>query len=302
MLPPLSVPLIKLTDFGLSRFIDPDAPLLSTRCGSEAYAAPELVLGRMALSRAGSQSQRVTTTTSTSTTTESARDKEGYYDPRQTDAWACGVVLYALATRALPFDPPVMTAVSSVAPSRDGSLRRRKSAMGSRKGRRRTGQGEVVGTVQTPVVVQPRDAKNEGKRRRDMLMRIAQCEYTWPDDDDIDNEEGLEGWDEADPELEPESESESNLPISPPSLVIPELKRVVDRLLVRDPTKRARLVELWDEPWLRGEGAPNPPACACAFGYRVGVGDECGGEGALVDEEHIASVAMQEENESEEKY
>ncbi|KAL1716728.1 kinase-like domain-containing protein, partial [Schizophyllum commune] len=63
-------PLVKLTDFGLSRFIDPDNPLLKTKCGSEAYAAPELV----------------TSTTYTS----------GGYDPRLTDSWACGVVLYAL--------------------------------------------------------------------------------------------------------------------------------------------------------------------------------------------------------------
>ncbi|CDO71868.1 hypothetical protein BN946_scf184940.g15 [Trametes cinnabarina] len=67
--------LIKLTDFGLSRFIDPAQPLLTTLCGSESYAAPELVMGRP-------------------------------YDGRETDAWACGVVLYALATRRLPFDPP----------------------------------------------------------------------------------------------------------------------------------------------------------------------------------------------------
>ena len=68
-----SGPLVKLTDFGLSRFVDPDNPWLTTRCGSESYAAPEIVMG-------------------------------GRYDGRDTDAWACGVVLYALATRRLPFD------------------------------------------------------------------------------------------------------------------------------------------------------------------------------------------------------
>ncbi|TBU41074.1 kinase-like protein, partial [Dichomitus squalens] len=67
--------LIKLTDFGLSRFVDPAHPHLTTLCGSDSYAAPELVMGRP-------------------------------YDGRETDAWACGVVLYALATRRLPFDPP----------------------------------------------------------------------------------------------------------------------------------------------------------------------------------------------------
>lgn len=67
-------PLIKLTDFGLSRFISPSSPLLRTRCGSEAYAAPELVI----------------------------KSVDGY-DARETDSWACGVCLYELACRSLPF-------------------------------------------------------------------------------------------------------------------------------------------------------------------------------------------------------
>jgi serine/threonine protein kinase len=69
-----SPPLIKITDFGLSRFISPSSPLLHTRCGSEAYAAPELIIN----SSAG-------------------------YDARETDSWACGVCLYELSCRTLPF-------------------------------------------------------------------------------------------------------------------------------------------------------------------------------------------------------
>ncbi|KAK4048751.1 hypothetical protein OIV83_004517 [Microbotryomycetes sp. JL201] len=68
----LPTPFVKLTDFGLSRFISLSNPTLSTRCGSEAYAAPELILARS-------------------------------YDGRQTDAWAMGVVLFALLTGVLPF-------------------------------------------------------------------------------------------------------------------------------------------------------------------------------------------------------
>ncbi|ODV91453.1 hypothetical protein CANCADRAFT_22510 [Tortispora caseinolytica NRRL Y-17796] len=67
-------PLIMLTDLGLARRIDPQDPLLSTRCGSEDYAAPELLMGRQ-------------------------------YDGRQTDIWSIGVLLYALLERRLPFDP-----------------------------------------------------------------------------------------------------------------------------------------------------------------------------------------------------
>lgn len=65
-------PLVKLSDFGLSRFITPSAPMLRTRCGSEEYAAPELITGKD-------------------------------YDGRKTDAWALGVVLFTLLTGAMPF-------------------------------------------------------------------------------------------------------------------------------------------------------------------------------------------------------
>ena len=70
-------PLITLTDLGLSRPIPrpPDSPLLTTRCGSEDYAAPEILLGQP-------------------------------YDGRATDAWALGVLLFALMEGRLPFDPP----------------------------------------------------------------------------------------------------------------------------------------------------------------------------------------------------
>jgi protein-serine/threonine kinase len=70
-------PLVTLTDLGLSRRIPkpPQSCLLQTRCGSEDYAAPEILLGQP-------------------------------YDGRQTDGWALGVVLYALMEGRLPFDAP----------------------------------------------------------------------------------------------------------------------------------------------------------------------------------------------------
>ncbi|MCJ1310537.1 hypothetical protein MMC25_004201 [Agyrium rufum] len=69
-------PIITLTDLGLGRRIPPPpaSPLLDTRCGSEDYAAPELLMG-------------------------------SEYDGRATDAWALGVLLYAIMEGRLPFDP-----------------------------------------------------------------------------------------------------------------------------------------------------------------------------------------------------
>ncbi|KAI5865406.1 kinase-like protein [Durotheca rogersii] len=65
---------ITLTDLGLSRRVADDEKL-ETRCGSDDYAAPEVILGQP-------------------------------YDGRAVDAWSLGVLLYALIESRLPFDPP----------------------------------------------------------------------------------------------------------------------------------------------------------------------------------------------------
>ncbi|RCI12534.1 hypothetical protein L249_1186 [Ophiocordyceps polyrhachis-furcata BCC 54312] len=64
---------VTLTDLGLSRRIT-DGEKLETRCGSDDYAAPEVIMGQP-------------------------------YDGRATDAWSLGVLLYALLEARLPFDP-----------------------------------------------------------------------------------------------------------------------------------------------------------------------------------------------------
>ncbi|KAI8885865.1 kinase-like protein [Backusella circina FSU 941] len=66
-------PHLKVTDFGLARVINPESPILSTRCGSEEYAAPEIVQGLG-------------------------------YDGRSTDTWAIGIILYAMLVGYLPFN------------------------------------------------------------------------------------------------------------------------------------------------------------------------------------------------------
>jgi len=139
-------PLVKLTDFGLARKINADDPWLSTRCGSESYAAPELLVAAHtdehalpALSRAPSDAQGVSITSVTANPQPKSRIARvpGTYDGRETDAWALGVVLFALVTRTLPFDPP---------PALD-----------------------------TP----PADAEAERARRR-WILRVVRGEWSWP--------------------------------------------------------------------------------------------------------------------------
>lgn len=65
--------IISLTDLGLSRRVADDEKL-TTRCGSDDYAAPEVIMGQS-------------------------------YDGRAVDAWSLGVLLYALIEARLPFDP-----------------------------------------------------------------------------------------------------------------------------------------------------------------------------------------------------
>lgn len=195
-LPTPPLPLIMLTDFGLSRFVeideDGDAELLSTRCGSEAYAAPELVMGG-----GGSSS------------TSGKKTRRGVYDARETDAWACGVVLYALVARKLPFGEGVAGAGGG-------------------------GGGKIGGE------------KGEGKgsggvfERRQWLMRIARGEWEWPGGELLERVEGEE-------ELVGERLVESR-----------GARRMVGRLLVRDPRKRARVAELWDDEWMWTSGCVVP--------------------------------------------
>lgn len=192
--PQSSTPLVKLTDFGLSRFVDPMNPLLTTRCGSESYAAPEIITGRK-------------------------------YDGRETDAWACGVVLYALATRKLPFEF-----------ARSGF---------------------------------------PGFGRKAMLMRIAKCEYDWPKDE------------------------------SAGFAMNDGIRRVVGTLLVRDPRKRSKVKQLWNDEWMLGDGAPVPPLPSTPpmspldnpEGEEIvddALQEDIVDDGMIVDGDRISSIASQE--------
>ena len=64
--------ILKIIDFGLSSVAD-NNKMLSTKCGSPSYAAPEIIKG-------------------------------SHYDGYKTDIWCCGIILYAMVCGYLPFE------------------------------------------------------------------------------------------------------------------------------------------------------------------------------------------------------
>jgi protein-serine/threonine kinase len=214
-------PLVKLTDFGLSRFIDPLSPLLTTRCGSEAYAAPELVMGG---GRRGVASSPLLWGLDDRERCERL-SMGGGYDARETDAWACGVVLFSLVGRKLPFG--------------EGP-----------------GESIMVGETANPPnsVSAPRHARTPSataSERRAWLMKIARAEWEWPGHSSIDT-------------VKPPRVASEGEELKGVDLVESEgAQRIARKLLVRDPSKRARIGMLWEDDWMNflGSGAPTsvPP-------------------------------------------
>lgn len=80
-------------------------------------------------------------------------------------------------------------------------------------------------------------------------MRIAKAEFSWPEDAlTADESASLAGDHEAQP-------------LKGTGLVRSiGVRRVVERLLVRDPRKRSKIIDLWEDEWMRGEGAPLAPS------------------------------------------
>jgi len=191
------------------------------------------------------------------------------YDGRRTDAWACGVVLFALATRVLPFDVDVSRFSHGASGRETGSKIRKDS-------------------------------------KRSYMLRIAKGEYHWPGETNLrrsssgasatssrrssltSSDEGHLHWSSlsfghglsrpasscgslngdaprshhsasASVEGHGEGEIEVVHQPNPNVLVTGGVKRIVGKLLVRDPRKRWRIVDLWTDEWMRGRGAPLPP-------------------------------------------
>ena len=65
--------ILKIIDFGLGNYYDPEGKLLSTPCGSPSYASPEMIKGN-------------------------------HYSGCKIDIWCCGIITYAMICGYLPFE------------------------------------------------------------------------------------------------------------------------------------------------------------------------------------------------------
>ncbi|KAI0042430.1 kinase-like protein [Auriscalpium vulgare] len=241
-------PLIKLTDFGLARVIDVSNPWLSTRCGSESYAAPELLVAAhpttlddesaliAQLSRAPSEyhgaayrfaKNRSTGPPAPVVEADVVPRSEGSYDGRETDAWALGVVLFALAARQLPFGTPP--------------------------------EDELSGSTNSARL------ERQERARRQWVMRVVRGEWAWPEVQQarrgdgrtspvqaVSGHDAEDGVCDSDSDSEGAGESAEALEASGSELSqLPSVRSLVSRLLVSNPRRRARIHDLWDDPWMR---------------------------------------------------
>lgn len=218
-------PLIKLTDFGLARVVRTDGEgveLLSARCGSEAYAAPELVVGGHSKSSQGSHrehedSKKLDVEVLSSKGKAKNNDgRAGWYDGRLTDTWAVGVLIYALVCRELPFGEGVPN------PQLD-------HVGGEIEKGREIGSADRSG----------REKEESLKARRSWLMRIARGEYDWPN---ASSDTPFKSPSPLTTNLSaPEQEQE---PCGTHLAYTQGVRKLVGKLLVRDPKRRARLTDL----------------------------------------------------------
>ena len=84
---------ILVADFGFARKLS-DSGLSTTYCGSTAYTAPEVLAAKeMVFFNHNISTER----------TQNRPCKKGPYDPKISDTWSCGVILYILFTASMPF-------------------------------------------------------------------------------------------------------------------------------------------------------------------------------------------------------
>ena len=117
----------------------------------------------------------------------------------------------------------------------------------------------AVGVVLYALVVgeMPFDTPDDDRRKK--MLKIAKAQYTYP--------EGIG--------------SES-------------VRKVINSLLVRDPKKRRRVGDIWDEEWMRGPGEVERPTRGSKE-ERLEGGRKRVLDGFLVDGEQIHQVALAEE-------
>ena len=106
--------------------------------------------------------------------------------------------------------------------------------------------------------------------RKALLIRIAKGEYAWPDLSSSttapaqDPSTGLDN-DQCGAFRNGGGHHQPSVMLTGERLSTSSgVRSVVGKLLVRDPRKRSKMMDLWEDPWMKGEGAPPPPVISPA--------------------------------------
>ncbi|KAG6843032.1 hypothetical protein H0H87_008447, partial [Tephrocybe sp. NHM501043] len=128
---------------------------------------------------------------------------------------------------------------------------------------------------------------------RAWLMRIAGGEYEWPEPGGEGSAKTAAGGGGG--------EGEQRGELMGPTLALSAgARRIVDRLLVRDPRRRARIQDLWGDRWMGGEEGDGVRAPDVLDREHGGSGGGGGEEEAVVEGEEDVDHQEEEEEEEEE--
>lgn len=139
----MATPFINLSDFGLSKKLDSPDQLLQTRCGSQDYISPEILMGLK-------------------------------YDGKLTDTWSIGVLVYSMLENKLPFD---------LQPAHVQYHQQHQQYQQNYQSQQQAGAntGSTAGAPSSNTGISPSVIKRRRSKKTSTAHRIAMIEWGWND-------------------------------------------------------------------------------------------------------------------------